>query len=369
MTGRGKGGRGGRTSRGDNSGGRGGRGGRGATHRTRSTKTGLTKELESHIFDLGERSSADLMRTTQIKIAQYVGSLYGGDIMGELETKTEFVAPMPKYPESAELRRNAYESMKRAQQNNELSSLNRKLTRIQSQINNATIDDDVEALEEQRSETENRILQANYDLQSDIELPLTEEEKGEWRQNQKACGERLTKHLLNQQKAFAIIIGQCTQRLQDKLHDDGQWEIINKNQRPLELYSLIERVVMQQTGDEYPPNNLVDNLLAVLTLKQQNNQTNTQWYEKLNTRVDVAESVGVEFGNFTSLWSYCCEARQWGEYQNLTDDEQATIRNDSKERLLAYLLIANSSATSTHEAVKNNLLDAYIAKRDEYPAT
>ncbi len=141
-------------------------------------------------------------------------------------------------------------------------------------------------------------------------------------------------------------------------------EIINKNQHPLKLYSLIERVVMQQTSDEYPPNNLVDNLLAVLTLKQQNNQTNTQWYEKLNTRVDVAESVGVEFGNFTSLWSYCCEARQWGDYQNLTDDEQATIRNDSKERLLAYLIIANSSGTSTHESVKNNLLDAFIANRD-----
>ncbi len=34
---------------------------------------------------------ANLMRTTQIKIAKYVGSQYGGDIMGELETKKEFV--------------------------------------------------------------------------------------------------------------------------------------------------------------------------------------------------------------------------------------------------------------------------------------
>jgi hypothetical protein len=126
---------------------------------------------------------------------------------------------------------------------------------------------------------------------------------------------------------------------------------------------------MQQTGDEYPPNNLVDNLLAILTLKQQNNQTNTQWYEKLNTRVDVAESVGVELTNFTSLWSYCCDARGWGDYATLTADEQLTIRNDSKERLLSYLLIANSSNTSIHESVKNNLLEAYIAKRDEYPST
>ena len=271
--GRGRAGRGGHDN---NNHGRGGRGGgRSGNHRARSVKTGLTKELEGHIFDLGERSSADLMRTTQIKIAQYIGTLYGGDIMGELETKTEFVAPSPKYPQSAVTRQPNYEAMIRSQQNNELATLTRKATRIQTQID-ATDPTDlntIDTLEEQLSEINNRIIRINYDINSNIELPLTEEEKGEWRQTQKACGERQTKHLSNQQKAFAIIIGQCTQRLQDKLHDEAGWDAVNKNQKPLELYTLIEKVVMQQTGDEYPPNNLVDNLLAISTLKQQNNQT------------------------------------------------------------------------------------------------
>ena len=82
---------------GANNAGCGARAGRGGV-RTRSTRMGLNKELKANIFDLGERSSADLMRTMQIKIAQYIRSLYGGDIMGELETKTEFVAPTPEYP-------------------------------------------------------------------------------------------------------------------------------------------------------------------------------------------------------------------------------------------------------------------------------
>ena len=59
---------------------------------------------------------------------------------------------------------------------------------------------------------------------------------------------------------------------------------------------------MNQTGDEYPPHNLMENLLAVLTLKQQPNQSNAGWYEKFNTWVDVAESVGVKFDKFSSLW-------------------------------------------------------------------
>ena len=48
--------------------------------------------------------STDLLQTTQIKIAQYIRSQYGGDIMGELEMKKEFVAAPPQYPASAILR-------------------------------------------------------------------------------------------------------------------------------------------------------------------------------------------------------------------------------------------------------------------------
>ncbi len=47
------------------------------------TKMWLNKPLKGNIFNLGERSSADLMRVTQIKIDQYVGSQYGRDIMGK----------------------------------------------------------------------------------------------------------------------------------------------------------------------------------------------------------------------------------------------------------------------------------------------
>ena len=65
------------------------------------TKTGLNKELKGNIFDLCKRLSTNLMHTMQIKIAQYIGSLYGGDIVEELETKTEFIAPTPDYPATA----------------------------------------------------------------------------------------------------------------------------------------------------------------------------------------------------------------------------------------------------------------------------
>jgi hypothetical protein len=143
---------------------------------------GLNKELKGNIFNLGERLSADLMQTTQIKIAQYIGSLYGGDIMGELKTKKEFVASAPEYPQSAEDRRPEYEAMIRAQQNNLLGRLRKKETRLRLQIanigvpNNQLIAEQLDKLEEELSEVEIKLLQAEYNIKADVELPLTDEE-------------------------------------------------------------------------------------------------------------------------------------------------------------------------------------------------
>ena len=111
-------------------------------------------------------------------------------------------------------------------------------------------DSDRADLEDDMFDIDNEIIQVKYNITVDVRGPLTKEEKEEWKTNEKAYGECVQKHLLDQQKAFAIILGQCTQRLQDKMHNGDKWEDVNKKQKPLELYTLIEQVVMKQTGDE-----------------------------------------------------------------------------------------------------------------------
>lgn len=83
----------------------------------------------------------------------------------------------------------------------------------------------------------------------------------------------------------------------------------------------------------------------------------------------MAKSVGVEFDVFRSVWDYCVESRGWSDYNTLTTNKQKQICSELKERLFAYLLIKNSSSSSNHDAVHNNLLKAFIVKRDEYPVT
>jgi hypothetical protein len=63
--------------------------GTGYTFKPKTTKVGLCKELENHIFDYSVTNAADLMHTTQEKITQYVGIKYEEDIAKKLSNKTK----------------------------------------------------------------------------------------------------------------------------------------------------------------------------------------------------------------------------------------------------------------------------------------
>ena len=89
---------GGRRSRG-RGGGRGGcgRGGRGHSYSgaTSVAKKGLCSGLGGHVFDYGQKGSADQMRTSYEKLVQYVGTSMGTDILNELRNKVTAVVPEP----------------------------------------------------------------------------------------------------------------------------------------------------------------------------------------------------------------------------------------------------------------------------------
>ena len=121
MAGRGTGNKSGRGG-GRNPGGAGrGCGGR-STGRTSTTTTipkstykGLCAELEGNVFDIGQRTSANLLRTTLEKIIQYVGTKYGEDIAAEIDTRTATSTTVPAHTAEVLRKHAAKETLKRRQ--------------------------------------------------------------------------------------------------------------------------------------------------------------------------------------------------------------------------------------------------------------
>jgi hypothetical protein len=96
------------SGRGGRNNGRGGRGrggtGRGGSGRGRGqnytgsaneANIGFSTNIDTNVFDYGQKSAADQMRTSWEKFLQYVGTNYGQDINNELQNKITVILVKP----------------------------------------------------------------------------------------------------------------------------------------------------------------------------------------------------------------------------------------------------------------------------------
>ena len=99
---------------------------------------------------------------------------------------------------------------------------------------------------------QNEIAQAEFEAAVDVPINLTNSEKTQWSNDWRTYHERNSQLVRNQGQAFSLIMGQCTQLLQDKMKQDVDWEAVSTSYNPLLLYHLIEKMVLAQMEDQYP---------------------------------------------------------------------------------------------------------------------
>jgi hypothetical protein len=87
------------------------------------------------------------------------------------------------------------------------------------------------------------------------------------------------------------------------MKQDKNWATISASYKLLELYKLIEQVILKKMEDQYPVAALPEQLSNVANAKQ-GNSTNNEWYDWFNTKVEVVKSVRFSF-NFEMVWEYC----------------------------------------------------------------
>ncbi len=133
----------------------------------------------------------------------------------------------------------------------------------------------------------------------------------------------LEKHRGN---VYSLIYGQCTQILQDKIKQDKS---LSASYRPLELYKLIERVVLKQTEDQYPVAAIWDQMTAVYLVRR-GNVSNNKWYDSFTTKVEVAELVGCQVV-FVKTWEYFTQVAHSRPYNQFALDEKESVKVVVKE--------------------------------------
>jgi hypothetical protein len=147
------------------------------------------------------------------------------------------------------------------------------------------------------------------------------------------------------------------------MKQDASWTRVSTCYDPLELYRLIERVVLKQTEDQYPFAAVHEQSLAVLNTKQ-GGLGNTQWYKRFNMQHDVARSVGVELGHKV-LWEYCTQLKHSMSYNALGTTDQAAMRQAAEDQYLAYILLVNNGGQ--HEHLRKELQNNFTKGSNKYP--
>ncbi len=124
-------------------------------------------------------------------------------------------------------------------------------------------------------------------------------------------------------------------------------------------------MVLKQTEDQYPVAAVWDQYSAVFNAKQ-GSLPNTEWYERFNTKVEVAELVGCVFGH-DKILDYCAELEFKAPYQGLSTTEQTVVETQARERFMAYGLLKTNS--NSHDKIKSDLMDDFMKGSDNYPTT
>lgn len=169
--------------------------------------------------------------------------------------------------------------------------------------------------------------------------------------------------------AFAIIMGQCSDSLKDKMRTYDEWENIQANLTIIALLELIRTAMYSGTATSKSTLTSIEAELGLLNCKQSKKMSNSKYLEVFRNRVEVFILLGGEPGTWTSRVNAVL-ATDDVDAQAPTDDEKTAAAEKAREEYLAVLFINNCDASKYGKRVLD-LKVKYVegAGSDPYPTT
>jgi hypothetical protein len=338
MSGRGgrNNGRGGRGCGGANRGGRSRGRGQNYTRSANAAKRGLYTNIGTNVFDYGQESAADQIRTSWENLVQYVGTNYGQDINNKFQNKVWVVLTEPVHTGDVLARHSVREVMIRNGQLHIQQAHQAQDTILKYSVQAGTYMDAPMKL----AILQTKIAQGEFAASIEVPVELTDSEKTQFSNDWRTFRERNTNLIKHRGQAFSLIQGLRTQLLQEKMNQDTDWNTVSISYDSLTLYRLTERTVLAQTEDQYPFATVYDQELSFYSFKK-DNIPNPQWYERFNTKSDVRGAIGVT-RQHKVLLEYVAQESYTRAFTDLGPVEQKLVRDDAEERYISYAFLRQS---------------------------
>ncbi len=94
---------------------------------------------------------------------------------------------------------------------------------------------------------DNEIAEANYKQSNEVPIKMSDSEMTQYNKDWKTYWERNVLLMKHRGQTFSLILGHCTQLLQDRMKQDTNWNMASTSYDPLDLYRLIKKMMLAQT--------------------------------------------------------------------------------------------------------------------------
>ena len=297
----------GRGGRGRGRGGGGGRGPGNQSGRPAPSKfTGNCADLTGSIFDCSDNKQADVFLHTVKRISEYVGKTYkhGGDMVSSFIAKARINVPIPVAPVYADPTTPTAEELT-------LTLIYRgKITTYLKR--DANLDDNI-------------------------------------------------------QKAYSLILGQCSDLLQAKLKQQQDWATINDSQDSIRLLNLIRLITFRFEDQKFLPHALYQAKAALYAFRQRD-QRNEEYYERFQNLVDVATAYAGQLYDHTIVLICSDKLHPGIDHETLTDEQREACHVAASDLYLATMFM-NQSDPRRFGKLMEDLENNYTRGNDDYPIT
>ena len=184
-----------------------------------------------------------------------------------------------------------------------------------------------------------------------------------WEMDFKEYRIRMEEREKNMEKTYALILGQCSKTIRDRIEAHEQWEPVNTSSNALGLLRLIRQSLYQRATRRHETHALIDAETTLMRFRQSERMSNSDYLEKLQDLVEVYEHLGGEPGTSKARVDSLLIDPDLAD-----DDERQKAKIKARDEYIAVLLLTKSDP-KRYGLLVTDMENAYTRGQDGYPTT
>jgi Reverse transcriptase (RNA-dependent DNA polymerase)/Zinc knuckle len=206
-----------------------------------------------------------------------------------------------------------------------------------------------------------------FDLPEDPPEDATLGQQRLWEKAVDEVAKKQSHYDQNLMTLYALVLGQCSEALREKLRAMAEWEALSATQDGLALMRMVRTVAFNHESTKFVVHSIAENMGKVWRCIQESHETNQAYLDRFTNVVAVVEQTGGELGHNPGVERFLANERGL-DYDVMDADDAAAVRDDAKELFLATIFLLNADRRRYKELQLVTQND-YTRGTNKYPRT